>query len=205
MTKLARLVLTVLGVLVALLVLRAYWMHEGGKRAALTQEDASHETKIAALQVRAARAESVEVALRQQNAQSEAALAAARRRRVTASVAVDTARVRADTAALVAMQDSVIIALSDENRQLAEQVAIWQKLYASADSTRTLFRAALHDAEALRESWKREAQRPRYTLTDVGGGLIVGYGIGERNETAVLVGAGVVLVPRLLGAVGRLF
>lgn len=203
--KLPRLVLTILGVLVALIVLRAYWRHQGAADAKLNATDAAHVAHVDSLERWARDRKRVEDSLRVRVADAESLRVRAGRRVTRLRVRVDTLRVAGDTAALVAGLDSVISEIVKENDSLREQVDIWKRLYASADSGRTVFHAALHESEALKESWKREAQRPRYTLTDIGGAALAGHGIADGNQTEALVGAAVVVVPRLLGAVRRLF
>lgn len=128
----------------------------------------------------------------------EAAVAEQRFRRERDSTGRVIANLRSRIAPVTERRDSLIASLLSGRAQDSLQILFWK---AHADTLRTVV-ASLRTA---RDSWRRAAEKPSYTVTDIGGGAIAGWGIAERNETAVLVGAGVVLVPRLLGAVRRLF
>jgi hypothetical protein len=183
MQKLARGFLSAVAILLSLVVLRAYWRHQGAADAKLEQEDATHQRTIDSLRVRVAYAESMEAVRLDQIARLDSQIRKSRSRRAPIEARVDSARVRADTAALVAGLDSVVVALKEENRQLTLQVTLWQAMYVSADSGRRLIHDALHESEALREAWKGRARRrlacvggPSVTVS-LGGRSAVGVGI----------------------------
>lgn len=60
--------------------------------------------------------------------------------------------------------------------------------------------------EASRDAWRREASKPRHTLTDLAGAALVGYGVARPRECTdcLLVGSGLIVGPRLIAALGRL-
>lgn len=102
------------------------------------------------------------------------------------------------SAAPTDLQDSLIVALTAGRAQDSLQMLIWRAVVVQRDSV-------IGALQTARDAWRAQAQRPRHVITDVGGGAIIGYGVAERNETVVLVGAGVILLPRALGVVRRLF
>jgi len=172
-------------VLIGLLVL--VWLkgcHDPAVRrdAKLNSQDAAHVAHVDSLERVAKARQHFEDSLRVRVADAESARVVAGRTVTRLRVRVDTLRLGGDTAALVVMQDSVITALSDENRHLAEERDTWHRLFVSADSGRTLFHEALHEAEALRESWKRKAQR---RLACVAGPSVT---VGWNGRSALGVG-----------------
>lgn len=102
-----------------------------------------------------------------------------------------------------AVRDSIIAAQDVVIAQQDSQLTIWKAL---ATERGALLKDALSERDqyrAQRDGWRREASKPSHTVTDIGGGAIAGYGLAEENETAVLVGAAVVVVPRVFEVVGR--
>ncbi len=165
-----------------LLILRWYWRHEGAADAKLSQQDAAHVAHVDSLERWAKDRKRLEDSLRVRVADAESARVVAGRTVTRLLVRVDTLRASADTAALVAALDSVIFADSVEKRHIIEERDTWHRLFVSADSGRTAFHESLHEAEALRETWKHRAQR---RLACVAGPSVT---VGWNGRSAIGVG-----------------
>lgn len=132
-------------------------------------------------------------------------------RRRLALAQQENARLRAAVRPVDSLPDSVPV--------LRAQLAARNSLQAQTDSVlaitegqrrfweaqaRTAYDSVIPALQLSRNAYRELAQRPSYLVTDVGGGAIAGWGLADRNPTVVAVGAGVVLVPRLYGAIRRI-
>jgi hypothetical protein len=129
-----------------------------------------------------------------------------------------TARVIANLRSRVLPRDT--IAIKDTNPVFYRQLAVRDSLIAALDarhvqdSLQILFyrgqAVAYRDSLApalqrARDTWKKAAQQPRHTVTDIAGGVALGYGLAEDNPTAAGVGAALIVAPRVVHLLGKIF
>ena len=128
-----------------------------------------------------------------------------------------TGRVIANLRSRIAPRDSV--RLTDTSRYIY-QLAVRDTLIAaqasalSRDSLQLLFWKAQNDTMlrtivpnlvTARDSWRREASKPRHTLTDILGGTALGYAVAKENEVAAATGGALIVLPRVLDLLGISF
>lgn len=161
----------------------------------------------AALERRANSADSLAAALRATD--SSRAIAFDRERDSTSRVIAYTrSRLRpvrrdslpasADTVYLKAPVDSAIGALTAAREQDSLQLLFWRSQVRAYQDTvvPALVRA--------REGWEAKAKRPRYTVTDIAGGIALGWAVAKDNTDGLKVGGALILLPRAIHAAKEL-
>lgn len=98
----------------------------------------------------------------------------------------------------IAVRDSLILAHEAGRQQDSLQLLFWRSAVAQRDSI-------IPRLQQARDSWRREASKPRHTVTDIAGGVLLGFGAARESEVLAATGGALILVPRVVDAIGRLF
>lgn len=95
-------------------------------------------------------------------------------------------------------RDSLLAALTAGRTQDSLQILFWKAQVAARDSI-------IPRLQQARDSWRREASKPRHTVTDISGGFLLGVGLARESGVTAGVGGALILLPRALDALGRIF
>lgn len=188
-------VVAALVVIVAMITVRECGYRDGAKNAVAAQRDLTDNKTIARM---AAEQFATEAQHARDTATLRAELRTLRARMIPTAVLVSQAAPNDTLVSQLAVRDSVIAGLDSALAISDGQARFWKS---QAVAWRDTLGPRLVQA---RDAWRKQAERPRYTVTDIGGGAIAGWGLAQKNETAVLVGAGVILLPRVWGSVKRI-
>lgn len=202
-----------LAIIVALIVARECGRHEGRAEARQTAVDARNDSVAVVLRREAAdsqkaftaRGDSLGREIRRlkgkiaQGANLSSVGSTAQRGSDSADVSVGGVRPRPDgkmapeasCASAPAQCDTLIAALTAGRAQDSLQLLFWK---AQVTSYRDTVVPALTRG---REAWKAQAQKPRYTMTDVAGAGLVGWGLARDDGNTAKAGIFLLVVPRL--------
>jgi len=121
------------------------------------------------------------------------------------TIVVDSATLRATLLAQLAVRDTLIANSLSVIAQQDIQVSIYRAMVVDRDSLLVKREREIAALTTARDVWKRQAQQPSYTVTDIVGGAALGYGLAEENEIAVAVGVTAIVAPRVFRLIGKIF